>query len=421
MAETATELRAQLAKIGEDEAVLRAKLQLLAEERHAILRKLGAVVYPILTLPSDVTAEIFMHYLGNFPNITYDYDLKTYPPVLLASVCKAWRRLALSFPRLWASLGLYWHSESVIRHEQLLQCWLPRSRGCPIDLKLSSRELAPSICDTVAKYASQLRSLALSAQSASQFSLATQQSQTCFAALRKLAVEQPFFIHLPWNQLTILNLEDTPEREVLNQTPNLEVLSFSDTFPPAGSDPEDDEQNLVPLVMTKLHTLKIDSTSSSNCHFLDHLILPALRTLELGYRPHIGPLRTLIARSSCALQAMHLYDRTAEEIIDCLKLSESLKHITIEFGYLWEARFAEQEDFLEIENAYCSDLFGFLGEPQLPALKSLSFDGFPMALSTVLLQEMLESRRKAPGVANLESFRLVFDHSVLGYKDGSCI
>ncbi|KAJ7212883.1 hypothetical protein C8J57DRAFT_1602471 [Mycena rebaudengoi] len=320
MAETATELRAQLAKVGEDEAVLQAKLQLLAEERQSILRKLGTVVYPVLTLPSDITTEVFMHCLDNRVFI-YNCPLKAYPPLLLASVCRTWRKVALAFPRLCASFRLHWHVLNVVRREPLLQYWLPHAGSCPIDLELSGWDLTPSMCDTVAKYAPQLRSLALSAQSASQFSLAAQQSQRCFAALRKLAVEfesefggtaitafteapqlrelhitrgSISFINLPWDQLTTLHLEDILEREVLNQTPNLEVLSFYDTLT-LDSDSEDDEQTLVPLVMTKLHTLKIDADSSSNWHFLDHLTLPALRTLEFGHRPHIvSTLRALV-------------------------------------------------------------------------------------------------------------------------------
>ncbi|KAJ7262991.1 hypothetical protein C8J57DRAFT_1133743, partial [Mycena rebaudengoi] len=102
MTTTATELRAELAKIDEKTATLQSKLQLLSEQRQSVLQRLDAVVYPVLTLPPEITADIFVHYLGNFPVITYDCASKAYPPLLLASVCREWRRVALSFPRLWA-------------------------------------------------------------------------------------------------------------------------------------------------------------------------------------------------------------------------------------------------------------------------------------------------------------------------------
>ncbi|KAJ7212881.1 hypothetical protein C8J57DRAFT_1732943 [Mycena rebaudengoi] len=41
-------------------------------------------------------AEIFMHYVGN-SLVACDYDIKTYPPLLLAGVCRTWREIALSF------------------------------------------------------------------------------------------------------------------------------------------------------------------------------------------------------------------------------------------------------------------------------------------------------------------------------------
>jgi hypothetical protein len=106
---------------------------------------------------------------------------------------------------------------------------------------------------------------------------------------------------------------------------------------------------------------------------------------------------------------MHLHNRTAEETIDCFKLSASLEYLTIEFedGSSWRAE----------ANNYCSKLFGFLGKRTLTALKSLSFEAFPRAVDTSLLLLMLDSGREAHGVANLESFRFVFDQPVRGYND----
>ncbi|KAJ7230950.1 hypothetical protein C8J57DRAFT_189206 [Mycena rebaudengoi] len=104
MAETATELRTQLAEIDEETTGLQSKLQLLAEERQSVLRRLDAVVYPVLTLPSDITAEIFMHY--SFPDITYAFAREARPPLLLASICRTWRGPAHACP------GLLLHRQS---------------------------------------------------------------------------------------------------------------------------------------------------------------------------------------------------------------------------------------------------------------------------------------------------------------------
>jgi hypothetical protein len=168
--------------------------------------------------------------------------------------------------------------------------------------------------------------------------------------------------------------------------------------------------------MTRLHTLIIyPSSSSSDCSIFDHLALPALRTLELGGDLNIEQLGALIGRLACALTEMHLRDQTAVETIGYLNLSGSIERLTIEFGDHWGERFMMAD--ADAENTYCSELFGFFSSGGLPTLKALSFDKFPMAVDAYWLHPMLCSRREAPGVANLESFRLVFKHSDLGCSE----
>ncbi|KAJ7262970.1 hypothetical protein C8J57DRAFT_1719195 [Mycena rebaudengoi] len=425
MTTTTTELRAQLAKIDVEATALQSKLQLLIEKRQSILRRLDAVIYPVLTLPSDVTAEIFMHYLGNFLAITYNHALKTYPPLLLASVCKAWRSVALSFPRLWATLKLEWDPKTVVRREKLLRCWLLRAGGCLLDLDLSDSDLteSTSISAAIVQYAPQLRKLTLKTPPlASQLSSASGGAQLFFPALQTLTVDftelsnetvitvfgdaprlrevcmsgdSASFINLPWNQLTRLELNDVaPAREVLEQTPNLEVLSFH-----AELDFIDDH---LPVVMKNLHTLRIDPRSSS-WGLLHFLTVPALKTLELGYPvvSDLDSLLSMVSRSSCAIQVMHLHDHTAEELMDSLRLFESLEHLTIQFGIDWGR-----------------EVLGPLQVRLFPNRRPIFPAYFPMAIDAALLTSMLNSRRQSYGVANLESFKLTFKHPAQqGYEE----
>ncbi|KAJ7262983.1 hypothetical protein C8J57DRAFT_1630867 [Mycena rebaudengoi] len=433
MTTTATELRAQLAKIEEKTAALLAQLQLLGEQRQSVLQRLDAVVYPVLTLPSEITADIFVHYLGDFPVITYDYALKTYPPLLLAGVCREWRRVALSFPRLWATLSLKWNLRTVHYCEQLLKCWLLRAGGCLLDLDLSGSDLTESRSISAA--------VVQSTTIGEPFSSETAGVQLCFPALQTLTVDlaklsnetaitafgdaprlrevcmsggSASFINLPWNQLTRLDLENhvASALQVLKQTPNLEVLSFR-----MRSDPDDDPP---PIIMKNLHTLRIDPSSSWG--LLHFLTVPALKTLELGYPDDsdLDSLLSMVSRSSCAVQVMHLHDHTAGELMDSLRLFESLEHLTIQFGIPWVDRFwgTSRIDRFESEDEYCSSVFGFLKERgQLPVLKSLSLVDFPMAIDAALLTSMLDSRRQTHGVTNLESFKLVFEAPAKGYEE----
>jgi hypothetical protein len=238
--------------------------------------------------------------------------------------------------------------------------------------------------------------------------------------LRKVSfsASDPSWAKLPWNQITSLDLlHRTPSLEVLKAAPNLEMLSLRALDSDNDSEEFDDGQTLVPIVMTKLHTLIIyPSSSSSNCSIFDHLALPALRTLELGGDLNIEQLGALIGRSACALTEMYLHDQTAVETIGYLNLSESIERLTIELGDDWRERFMEEED-ADAENTYCLELFGFFSSGRLPALKALSFDEFPMTVDAYWLQPMLGLRREANGAANFESFRLVFKHSALGCSE----
>ncbi|KAJ7620294.1 hypothetical protein FB45DRAFT_754624 [Roridomyces roridus] len=69
---------------------MQSQLAVLHAEERTARAALENIVYPILTLPTDVTTEIFQHYAGD--------------PSTLASVCRQWREVAFSFPRLWPAL-----------------------------------------------------------------------------------------------------------------------------------------------------------------------------------------------------------------------------------------------------------------------------------------------------------------------------
>ncbi|KAJ6505285.1 hypothetical protein C8R45DRAFT_753118, partial [Mycena sanguinolenta] len=71
-------------------------LQELKQQRSTILTELNLVAYPVLTLPPEITAEIFKWCI--------DTRLRPLPSVaslLLTRICRDWRALAFSTPALW--------------------------------------------------------------------------------------------------------------------------------------------------------------------------------------------------------------------------------------------------------------------------------------------------------------------------------
>ncbi|KAF8207859.1 hypothetical protein K438DRAFT_1814453 [Mycena galopus ATCC 62051] len=63
---------------------------------------------PILTLPNEITSEIFMHCLDpQFPSYATSTTNPAHAPMLLLHICRAWRSIALSVPGLWTDLELH--------------------------------------------------------------------------------------------------------------------------------------------------------------------------------------------------------------------------------------------------------------------------------------------------------------------------
>ncbi|KAJ7615327.1 hypothetical protein FB45DRAFT_717707, partial [Roridomyces roridus] len=86
-----------LAQIRSQIAALESQLAVLHERQQTVSTALDSIVYPILALPFDMTAEIFVHYL----DVPDDVYISMPTPLILASVCSQWRSIALSCPRLW--------------------------------------------------------------------------------------------------------------------------------------------------------------------------------------------------------------------------------------------------------------------------------------------------------------------------------
>ncbi|KAF7354744.1 hypothetical protein MSAN_01388500 [Mycena sanguinolenta] len=121
-------------------AELDAIIPVLQRERKLILRKLNALKYPVLKLPSEVTAEIFVFCLPPIRLSKYEDSCHVVPhsvadaPLLFLRVCRAWRDIALATPRLWASIRL--PSGGRWRPFDSWLSWLARAGSCPLSLAL---------------------------------------------------------------------------------------------------------------------------------------------------------------------------------------------------------------------------------------------------------------------------------------------
>ncbi|KAJ7238193.1 hypothetical protein C8J57DRAFT_962028, partial [Mycena rebaudengoi] len=91
--------------------------------------------YPILTLPIEITSEIFIAYLPVYPEFPSITGLSS--PTLLAQVCRHWRAVALDTPSLWRAIKVdIRYRPSLDARLIVLKTWLSRSKNCSLSLSL---------------------------------------------------------------------------------------------------------------------------------------------------------------------------------------------------------------------------------------------------------------------------------------------
>ncbi|KAF7376697.1 hypothetical protein MSAN_00086700 [Mycena sanguinolenta] len=89
-------------------------------------------------LPADIIREIFIACLPTSRNAVMS---AREAPLLLCRICSAWRRIALSAPRLWASLHVPFRFV-IFKEPRILavEQWLQRSGACPLSFSVSDME-----------------------------------------------------------------------------------------------------------------------------------------------------------------------------------------------------------------------------------------------------------------------------------------
>ncbi|KAJ6488994.1 hypothetical protein C8R45DRAFT_993356 [Mycena sanguinolenta] len=109
----------------------------LRGEEAQVRERLDAYKYPVtvLTLPNEVTSEIFIQFLPIYPDIPPLVGLAS--PTSLMLVCATWREVALATPTLWRAIEF---SDDYIPYDQIRRIsdtWIGRSGSCPLSIDIS--------------------------------------------------------------------------------------------------------------------------------------------------------------------------------------------------------------------------------------------------------------------------------------------
>ncbi|KAJ7720010.1 hypothetical protein B0H16DRAFT_1739040 [Mycena metata] len=76
-----------------------------AEEK--LKKRLNSRYYPVLTLPNELVSEIFLHFLPEYPRCPPLWGRLS--PMTLTQICRQWREIAISTPRLWRAISFNPH------------------------------------------------------------------------------------------------------------------------------------------------------------------------------------------------------------------------------------------------------------------------------------------------------------------------
>ncbi|KAJ7644504.1 hypothetical protein FB45DRAFT_1021268 [Roridomyces roridus] len=324
-------LRARLAAIQGAIVFHEEQLGLLRTQRESTERHLAAIaVYPVLTLPNEITSQIFMQWI-------YTDDKSN--PMLLTWVCKLWREVAISTPQLWV------HLKNLPRDHDIIEKWLSRAGSLPLNLDLDLRHIDypdSHLYETLLRHSSQLETLTLALDSDSEAvtlppgpfphltklsisgidpmdqgihrPIVVQTTSLAAPQLRELILEyraelpgNALQVYLPCMQLTSLELKANAAEclKFLVHTPNLERFTVhceGGHFPNLGTW----------TLVTLPRLLSIHCAELTTSTLLEYFTLPALEELSIWLAPFNGwkeVVQNLIARSGCSIRKLDLSRR----------------------------------------------------------------------------------------------------------------
>ncbi|KAG8216697.1 hypothetical protein J3R82DRAFT_6904 [Butyriboletus roseoflavus] len=114
-------------------AAIRAKLEENSAHARQSLLAYRALTSPATRIPPEVLGEVFYHCLSKTPYIT-PRDVES--PIVLTQVCRRWRAVAISTPRLWSSLSIYLQKADCEEYRRGCEAWLARAKSVPLAVRV---------------------------------------------------------------------------------------------------------------------------------------------------------------------------------------------------------------------------------------------------------------------------------------------
>ncbi|KAF7337914.1 hypothetical protein MVEN_02014600 [Mycena venus] len=385
------------------------------------------------TLPPEILAEIFIHCLPALGFVTPD---PAEPPLALCAICRWWREVALSTPRLWSSLLVDFDDMPTNNTDvDLYRKWLSRARGAPLSISLKDwdeKEVLTSvdpILQTFVGLSRQWKNIEIDvgmnlARSIfpvdGDFPLLERLTVSVHASelsisfcdapkLRQVSI--PIYnphIQVPWYQLTTLRIANISVPgciEILRNASNL----LDGTFEVAGN-PPDVATSIVHHNSLRKLSLGAMINQDHNVNpmpVLSFLNIPGLKSLTLEFRnwdttgaEDVSTFSSFVSRSSAQLDTLALSSMpaTTQDLIECLKATPSLRNLKLDPAHR----------LVNMDRVFSQ----FTGDSKfLPKLQSLHFVLDPVFVTPFAVVDMLSWRWASSGITQLKFFRFAHGHN----------
>lgn len=323
---------------------------------------------PLVQIPPEIASYIFSLYIRKG---TYDTANPGLPrPLVLASICSKWRKIALAAPELWVSFDACCFQDWTFPLH-LAQTWFARSRELPLNISLSWFWIGADCCqpdpsqiedllELICSQSNRWKNLTLDLPVAT-YSLF--KSNSIIPNLEKLQLSsfpgavgpfypfnvrlhakqlilqniQPTMVLAHWEDITCMQISPISVAEallLLQKCPRIEVLdlAFDKSW-------HDEPALTIPVALQHLLDLRCWVSIPDISPFFEGITTPALLCLEYAQVKEQGDLLSLefmLTRSACSLTKLALRCYSTEgldehSIVNFIYSSQSLKMVTLHF------------------------------------------------------------------------------------------
>lgn len=327
-----------------------------------------AILTPIERLPPEILSEIFLRLLpptwGSESNLMVPRKVVMLP----GQICRRWRKVALSTPKLYTSITIGREHGSVELEVALIKVWLARSGNLPLSLDYTLfltrpiTDFHPAI-DEALPHSDRWKNVSLAYPLSSVRNLGVIKGRLRCLEILTISLEgdlevqghqidafeiapqlrslgfaspiPPHILTVPWPQLTNFNidirrysLEDC--LNVLALCPNLATCTLAWDYSPLIT-------RHPPIHLLHLQSLNLEGYSDGSNLFL-HLSLPALREFDYLHGDddvewNHSEFISLLSRSQCSLQRLLLSMQETfisdVDLIRCLEHSPNLVELEL--------------------------------------------------------------------------------------------